>query len=295
MSSLSIVVPRLGSDSHFESTLASVLRYRLKHHQVIVVQTDLHADTWGLREEVDFVEVAGRPRLARYYNEALKVATGDTMHIVRPGIEVTHHWFAYGIRQLQKVSCGCVAASLVSACHRDEIISRGITAGRHMLPVHVADRRQKPLGPSTWAGFYRTCILQAIGEVDESLSDDFLGLDLALGIRGLGYQCGVITDRVLTIASRQMLRCRFGHRTGRDAQRMIQRHLPRREQRTGAAIAFGCDLASSLWRPDRWSQVAGRFSARHRQATDSAFSRRLAVAKHELAEALVSRNLRRAA
>ncbi len=47
MSSLSIVVPRLGSDNHFEATLASVLRYRMPHHQVIVVQSDLHADHWG--------------------------------------------------------------------------------------------------------------------------------------------------------------------------------------------------------------------------------------------------------
>ena len=239
--------------------------------------------------------VTGRPRLARYYNQVLDVATGDTIHIVRPGIEVTHQWFACGIRQLQKVSCGCVAASLVSAFDRDEVISCGIVPGRRMLPQHVTEPRQKPLGPSTWAGFYRKCILQAIGEVDESLSDDFVGLDLALGIRDLGYQCGVITDRVLTIASGQMLCCRGGQQTGRDAQRMIQRHLPRREQTVGSTVAFCCDLASSFWRPRRWSQLAGRFAGRHKQATDRAFSRRLAVAKHDLAESLVSRNLRRAA
>jgi hypothetical protein len=284
MSSLSVVVPRLGTDVLFENTLASILRYRMPHHQVVVVQSDLQADTWGLQEEVEFVEVSGRPSLARYFNHMLDAVTGDVVNVIRPGVEVTHQWFAQGVRYLQSRTIGAVACSLVAAQYRDELISCGLLANRAMLPVHATDPRQRPVGPSSWAGLYRRELLQALGPFDESISDELFALDLALSLRGLGAGCGVLTDRVLTLAAAELLQIAARPQTGRDAQRLIQRHLAGESQRLGSLVAFGSDCLGCFWRPAQWSRLAGRFAARSKQATDRAFHRRLAIARHELAE-----------
>lgn len=295
MSSLSIVVPRLGANTLFESTLASILRYRMPHHQVIVVQSDLQADCYGLEDEVDFVEVSGRPGLARYLNHVLDTVRHQTVNVVRPGVEVTHHWFAQGVRHLQDHRTGCVTCSLVSADYRDEVISCGLITNRGMFPVHATDPRQRPLGPSGWAGFYRASVLRALGELDETISDEFAALDLAFSIRALGLGCTVSNDRVLSIDKSSLLRLPVRQQTGCDAQRMVQRHLSRDQQRIGTAVALGSDFLTSFWRPSRWAQVAGRLSARNKQATDRAFGRRLALAKHEMEAATASALRRNAA
>lgn len=282
MSSLSIVVPRLGSNDLFEHTLASILRYRMPHHQVVVVQSDLQADTYGLEDEVDFIEVSGKPNLARYFNQVLEVVTGDAVNVIRPGVEVTHQWFTQGIRYFQTESIGSVAFSLVAANYRDEVVSCGLTTSRTMLPRHAVNPRKQPLGPTSWAGLYRRELLEAIGPFDETISNELFALDLALSIRGLGVGCGVTTDRVLTLSSLDLLQVAARTRTGRDAQRMTQRHLSSDHQRLGGLVAIGSDCLSNLLRPSRWQQVAGRLTARNKQAADRAFSRRLAVTRHEL-------------
>jgi len=284
MSSLSIVVPRIGTNDHFEATLASVLRYRMPHHQVVVVQSDLQADTYGLEDEVDFVEVEGRPGLARYLNEVVPGLNGRVVNVILPGVEVTHHWFAQGIRRLQNEAVGSVSCVLVSADYRDEVISCGLLTNRGMVPRHASEDSQRPLGPCRWAGFYRKDVLVAIGSLDETLGDEFIALDLAFSIRAMGLRCAVGSDRALTIADANLLRISNRQQTGRDAQRMVQRHMTREQQRLGSVVAVGSDMLSSFWRPSRWAQVAGRFAARSKQATDRAFSRRLSLAKHELNE-----------
>ncbi len=282
MSSLSVVVPRLGTDAHFENTLASILRYRMPHHQVVVVQSDLQADTYGLEDEVDFIEVGGKPSLARYYNGMMQGVTGDVVNVIRPGVEVTHQWFAQGVRYLQSPSIGCVACSLVAADYRDELVSCGLITNRTMIPRHATDPRQRPIGPCGWAGMYRRELLQALGPFDDSISDELFALDLAFSIRGLGTGCGVVTDRVLTLVDEQLLKVSVRPQTGRDAQRMIQRHFSSESQKLGALVALGSDCLSSFWRPSRWAQIAGRLTARNKQASDRAFGRRLALVRHEL-------------
>ncbi len=289
MSSLSIVVPRLGTHGIFEATLASILRHRMPHHQVVVIQSDLQADTYGLEDEIDFVEVAGRPGWAKYFNLIESSVKHEAVNLIRPGIEVTQHWFAQAIRHLQSERVGAVACSLATAQHRDEIISCGLISNSSMIPGHATDWRQKPLGPCGWAGFYRRDVLKAIGPLDVTLSDEFAALDLALSIRGLGLACEVVHDRVLSIADAERLKLPVRQQTGRDAQRMVQRHVPRNEQRIGSALATFADLARGFWKPSRWTQVAGRFSAQSKQASDRAFRRQLDLARAELENLAMSK------
>lgn len=284
MASLSIVVPRLGPNVHFENTLASILRYRMPHHQVLVVQSDLQADTYGLEEEVDFVEVPGKQGLARYLNQAIPAATGQFIHILRPGIEVTHQWFSHGIRAFQNEDMGSVACSIVAASFRDEIISYGLSTGKNKMPRHITQSMQKPFGASTWAAFYRRQVLQAIGQLDEAISDEFVGLDLAFAHHRLGLRCQVITDRVVSIADEKWLRLSHRSQTGCDARRMIQRHVSRSDRSLHSTLAWTSELLTNGWRPTRWPQLWGRLSAQNKQATDRGFYRRVELAKHELAE-----------
>ena len=288
MSSLSIVVPRLGADLLFENTLGSILRYRMPHHQVIVVQSDLQADTYGLEGEVQFVEVAGKPkinapRLNAYLNQGLKVARGDVINVIRPGIEVTHQWFAHGVRYLSHAEIGSAATSIAAANDRNEIVSCGLLTDLTMLPRHATDSIQRPFAASMWAAFYRREVLQLIGELDESISDEFCGLDMGLSLARLGLKCAVVTDRVLTIQSEKMLKLVPRQQAGRDAQRMVQRHAIGQRQTWDSVVAIATDGLKSFWRPARWAQVAGRFSAGSKQATDRAFVRALALAGHDLA------------
>ena len=200
------------------------------------------------------------------------------------------------MRYLQSRTIGSVACSLVAASYRDELISCGLITNRTMLPRHATDPRQRPIGPSSWAGLYRRELLEALGPFDDSIGDELFALDLALSIRSLGVGCGVITDRVLTLATRDMLNLSVRPQTGKDAQRMVQRHLSADLQKMGSLVAIGSDCLNSFWRPSRWAQVAGRFAARNKQATDRAFGRRLALARHELsATSPVPRRSRRAA
>lgn len=284
MSSLSILVPRLGNDADFQNTLASVLRFRMPKHQVIVVQSDLQVDNFGLENEVEFIEIAGKPSLVRFFNAGIQHTTGSIVNLIRPGVEVSNHWFLHGFRALTAEGIGSAIPVFVQQSSRETILSKGIVAGGRMMPRHVADSRQKPLGPSSWSAFYRRNHLELLYPVDESLHDDFLALDLALSLRTLGLGTKVIEECVMTIRSAKMLRPAVCQKTGRDAQRMIQRHVPRHRQSTAGVWAYAGELASAVMRPSHLVQTFGRWSAKSKRATDRAFSRRIGLARHELAE-----------
>ncbi len=281
MSSLTIIVPRVGADVDFETTLASVLRYRLPHHQVIAVQGPDQTDTYGLGDEVEFLSGPIAPALGSCLNAALPAVRGEVVHILRPGVEVFNHWFAHGIRQLRHPAIGCVAVP-VAGRDGQQIFSCGIAPTCRMIPRHQRTFQQRPAGPGCWAGFYRRTLLECLSPLDEHLSDAFFGLDIALSMAGLGFQCGVVEDRAVTVRDTGCLELRPSATIGRDGQRMRQRHLDPHGVTPGQRIAAAWEIVRSLVQPDHWAQLAGRFSARHWQANDRGFCQRLALLQHQL-------------
>ncbi len=280
MSTLSIIVPRIGlaGDSHFEATLASVLRYRLPRHQVIVVHRSDQPDDYGLRDEVDFVACENSRSLGGFMNAALPRVRGAILALLRPGVEVHNHWFTHGVRILTSGEAGCVSVPLAASDDSASPVSRGIATNRRMTPRH-ADRRQTPAGPHSHAGFYRRDLLERIGPIDEWLCDELMGLDVALAMASLGYRCAVAEELVLRIRFAEMIRYDSSFALGRDARRLVHRHA-----RPGGSplVPFGCalELVSDLVRPGRWTMLAGRGAARRRHATDVGFAARLASLAH---------------
>ena len=114
MSSLTIVVPRLGSDAAFETTLASILRYRMPHHQVIVVQAADDVDDYGLGEEATFLTCQQSPCLAHFVSRAIPVCTGNVINLILPGVEVNNQWFAPAMREMTQPAAGCVSIPVFS-------------------------------------------------------------------------------------------------------------------------------------------------------------------------------------
>ncbi len=282
MSSFSIIVPKLGPSAEFENTLASILRYRLPKHQVIVVHSDQQPDTYGLSGEVEFVESTGQPNLVRFFNLGVEAAQGAVMNFIRPGVEVTHQWFVGAIRALAQWPYCAVTARLADSRDRSKIVSTGISIDHRMCPRHCKD--VTALGPSSWAAFYRRDVIKLIGAIDETLDEGFLDLDLALSITSLGLKSRTSTDGVLTIQSAGRLNIRSSEKTGFSAQRMIQRHIPTKNQPAHSILAAAGECIHSIWRPSRFVQMLGRPAARSKRATDIAFARQLALARHELLE-----------
>ncbi len=282
MSSLTIIVPRIGADLDFETTLASVLRYRLPHHQVIAVQGPDQGDEFFLADEVDFLNCSLEPTMGRCLNTALPKVTGEIVNIVLPGVEVSNHWFAHGIRQMKQPGTGCVAVPLVARSDRQEVLSCGLVTTRRMIPRHASSARRQPVGPGCQAGFYSRQLLTKLGPQDESLSDEFFGLDIGLSLAQLGYGCAVVEDHVLTVGDAAWLNPGPSVTIGRDAQRMLQRH--RRSDRSAAGdwLAAALEGITSLLHPGRLSQLAGRRAARRKQATDRGFQRHLMMLREQM-------------
>jgi hypothetical protein len=258
MSSLSVLVPRLGASADFEATLASVLRYRLRHHQVVVVHGPDEPDDYGLRDEVDFVECRGPASLGSFLNAGLPHLSGNVIAVIQPGIEVHNHWFAGGVRQLGSADAGCAAVALVSAGERSRVISRGLAASRLMIPRHALQSRDV-VAPHSHAFFCKREALESIGPLDESLSDPLLALDLALSMAAGGYQCRCTDDTTLTIRDGSMVRIPMSYATGRDSRRLMARHGA--SATPGSALVRSLELMSAVVRPSHWPMLAGRRAA----------------------------------
>lgn len=275
MSSLSIMVPRIGDEQAFETTLASVLRFRLPHHQIIAVLGPDQSDPYGLGDEVTFVNCDRSPGLGNSLNAALPLISGDVTHLLRPGIEVFHHWFAPGMRCLQDPSAGMVAVPLVTAENPDRPVSRGLGAGWRMNVRHRRSERGV-LAPSSWAAYYRTSLLRGIAPLDPGLGAEFAALDCGLAIQASGGNCARIDpQQALSLDDANRLRVGFSRQAGGDAARLCARHRPGSAGGLRDRLALGGELACGLVHPGRWIRLAGRGLAATRATTDTEFQRRI--------------------
>ncbi len=286
MSSLSILVPRMGNVEDFETTLAAILRYRLPRHQVIVVHDLPPGDPYGLAGEVDFVSVPGEPGLVKWFNAGAACAQGEFINLICPGVEVTERWFLYAIRALRSPGVGSAIPAIMDPQQgmNPTVWGIGISVGMNR---RVCRKPSHPvIGPSRWAGFYRRETLSLIGPLDESLSDDYLDVDLALSLRKLGLGTVNVSQSVCRMPNSQLALSRPTRRGGRDAQRMVQRYLAGRGRaasvRTAAAVT--AELAGCPLRPRQLAQVLGRLDAKTKRASDFAHGRRLELVQHEILE-----------
>lgn len=276
MSSLTIVVPRLGSGAAFETTLASILRYRLPHHQVIVVQAPDDVDDYGLGDEAKFLTCPESPGLARFVSQAIPHVSGSVVCLILPGIEVNNQWFAPAMRAMTQTGTGCVSIPIFSG---ELLVSNGLRVNADCLPCHFLAENSQIAGPTQWAGCYRRSLLEQLSFMDNEFGDELFGLEIGLAARALGYQCVVAHRGGVSIVESQSIDLPRGFRSGLISKRLENRYESGIRSVFGkvvAAVRAGCQLAT----PTKWSFLAGRKSAQRWQNADGEFASRL----HRLAD-----------
>lgn len=285
--SFSIIIPMVGHEQAFDDTLASVLRSQPADGQIIVAHDGSYADPYDLRREVTFVQPEnGSNDMASLLNEAIKVAKCPLTAIVRPSVDLPEGWSDSVASAFEKSSVGSVAVPVVSQDSPDRIVTGGVKVGaglnrklvgsRQRLKKRSAQRLQ-PLGPTLWAGFYRTSLLQTIAPLCEHLDGSYLDADIAMAADTLELDCRWLPDVVVTTDAAAAIQKEAQQPHGRSAQRSARRHglnsgIVNRLVRTSLEL-----LASPL-KPAFLPHAFGRLFAGHGRA-DAKFHDRLLDAR----------------
>ena len=249
----SIVVPMVGSASSFELTLASILRYRPESCQVIVAHDGSYDDPHGLAGEIELVSTKQHPHLVRLFNCGLRVAKGELVGLVRPGVELGEGWEASIADAFEDEKVGSVTPAIVSREHPARLVCAGVSTsfkysrqltgvGKKVNSPRLS--KLKPLAPTTWAAFYRCSLLSSLGSCDEQLDPQYLDVDLGLSLQNLKFECVFRPDCIFTINDASLIEneARLSH--GRSAQRTMtrQRDLSNSQRLTYTVLATLTDL-----------------------------------------------------
>ena len=297
MSRFSIVVPLVGKLSLFEDTLASVLRYRCPASQIIVAHANAYEDPYGLGKEVDFVAIkpssaSSSVGLIELFNAAVRVARGEFVALIRPGAQLRENWDSLITLAFSDPNVGSVAPALVAGNLTNRIVAGGITAGGSYNRKLVGSNQRfvtrqvaslKPLGPTSWAAFYRRSLLTAIGEADEQLDPMYLDLDLALSLKALNFGCEFCPDCVVSLADANAITGEAGLPHGRSAQRAVARYsnLLSSQQQLKMLQAMSAEIAVSPWQRSNLLHAWQRLSAAKYRSADDHHRSLIAVLKQQ--------------
>ena len=233
----SIIIPLESSDpvaaSQFDDTLASILRNRPASSQIIVAHDGSYSDPFGLADEVDFVSTERKPHLIRLLNCGLRVATGQFIVTLRPGVELSDGWDEVIDSAFKDPKIASVSPALVCPTNPAKMIAGGVEAnfgltrmlcGEAGRMTEKSTKRISPVGPTSWAAFYRRDALDEVGSFDETLDPVYVDLDVALALRSLGYRCAFRPQVVANVALPKRILREAQSPHGRSAQRAMRRH-----------------------------------------------------------------------
>ncbi len=283
MPRFSVIVPLTDDSYLFDNSLASTLRTCDDDTRVIVAHDGKYKDPYSLKSEVEFVSAGRDTGLAGLINCGLRATEDEIVAVIRPGVELPDQWQTTIQPVFENDSIASVSPLIVNAGEPRKMVTAGVTTGRgcnrRLLgqDERIANRtlkRIKPLGPTSWAAFYRRNALAEFGSLDEQLDDHYLDLDLALGLKALGYKCVLqhhcraSIDRAFPILREATL----PH--GMSAGRALRRH--RTDGSLGdSVLSFAGDLVLGIARPWMFSHAMQRMSAGKLKDIDSLFSRRI--------------------
>lgn len=212
MDRFSIVVPLDRQSAGFDETLASVLRNRPDNCQIIVPHFGQYDDPYDLHKEVDFCSVHPTAnqgdRLASLLNAGLTAARGKLVGFFRPGTLLEEGW-EEGLEKLfQPGDVGSVVPVLVDSESQNKVLAAGVETakiynrslcGGGLNTSRLDSGNLQPLGPTSWAGFYRKSLLISIGGFDETIETSYLDLDVALSLDFLGFHSLLKSDWLVTV------------------------------------------------------------------------------------------------
>lgn len=193
-----------------ESTLVSVLQSRPHDCEIIVVHRGVYDDPYRLQGEVQFINMDARQGLADSINLALGRATGAAFHTLACGVEVQEGWCESPLEWLADENIGSVTPVLLRSSEAGEATEQvdslgvGVTLWQDRFDLAHGDRfeprrlrRQRPLGPSIKAGFYRRDVLESIGGFDASMIPQLIDLDVAMLLHRKGHRNRLDLDSIL--------------------------------------------------------------------------------------------------
>ena len=289
----SIVVPLIGDTIEFEDTLASVLRHRPPRSQVIVVHNGMYEDPHRLHE-VELTSIEGRPHLARFFNQSLKVADGQFVAFVRPGVEIDENWQIAVEDAFDNQQVGCVAPVLVNANRPNRIVAAGVqTDAFKNRQLAAAKQRMtqrilgsiRPLGPTQWFAIYRRDLLEAIGRQDHRFDEAYLDVEIAQAMQTLGFKCSFQPDVVGYLESEYPIVKESKTPHGYSAQRSLQRYSKGGLLQKLTACAR--ELVRAPFNPPWLQHMFQRFSAGPHLHEDQQHYDRLVAARSRKAWELV--------
>jgi hypothetical protein len=282
---MSLVLPCDSEISRFEDTLASVLRYLPEQTQVIAVHDGSYGDPHGL-DEVDFVVNQDIHRLGGSLNAALRISNAPLVGLIRPGIQLDEGWQVGLLDSFDDLNVGSVTPAIVSEQSPNRLVTAGVGLGKAFKRRLIGTKtrlgrkasRLRPLAPSSWAAFYRREVLDMLGTPDAEIESHYLDLDLALGIRQLGFVNEFQQDTVLTIEDPDWIVKEFQLPHGYSAARAKIR-FGDRSSGLGESLL---ELLGSPFKPWLVKHVFGKLSARAMKDIDESFYRRLVRKSQEL-------------
>lgn len=295
MPRLSIVIPCLGGAAEFDSTLVSVLQNRPADCEVLVAHTETYDDPYELGGEVHFVRSPAQS-LVELINAAVTQATGEIVHILACGMEVSEGWTAAALPHFGDEEIAAVSPIVLDAEDR-KIVAAGVRWTLGGVRVVVTDERilnagagrlrRQVLGPTLAAGFYRRTLLAALGGFEVALGDGLADVGLALDMEALGqmHLCEPACQVVRRAGGAQQSAGEFNR--ARTAQRLFWRHAARRGVGSsllmhGAALAYGA--LKSAGRPGALQAALGRLLGTCEIGAGRRYRERLDLARTCLAE-----------
>ena len=290
--SFSIIIPMTGDEQAFDATLASVLRSQSANCQIIVAHDGSYTDPYDLRREVTFVQSTdGSDSMAALLNAAIPSSTCSLTAIVKPGSELPEGWNASVARAFDDPSVGSVSVPVVHAERPDRIATGGVIlgaglnrklAGAGQRMKKRSTKKLRPLGPTLWAGFYRTSLLQTVAPLCDQMEACYLDVDIALTARTLDLSCRWLPEVVVNHDQPKAIQTEANRPHGRSAQRATRRHG------LNAGIASrvtnaGFELLSSPLFPNMLPHAIGRLFSGHAQ-TDTDFHQQVIDSASDLTQ-----------
>ncbi len=229
MPRLSIVIPCLGGAAEFDETLVSVLQNRPARCEVLVVHAQPYDDPYGLKDEVRFIRVSGRPTIVQLANTGLEAAEGDIVHLLSCRLAVNEGWGDAALEHFHDDAVAAVSPLLVDAVH-GQVTAAGVNYGfagsrkivGHGIEIKNTRRisRLQAAGPTLDAGFYRREVLLALGGWQEALAE-VADADLAQSLAALELKTVVATNCVIQERTTAARLGGFSH--GRALERLFWR------------------------------------------------------------------------
>ena len=270
MPRFSIIIPLMDDERLFDQTLASILRDRSPSSEIFVIHDGTYQDPHQLSDEITFVSTEKRANLIAMFNRGVGLSNGDFVAFIRPGMELPADWQSTVEDAFKKPHIASVSPLITTPAEPHKIVTAGVETGigfqRKMsgarwrtTPAKL--KRVSPLGPTSWAAFYRRSAIEHIHPLSENLSPVFLDQEIAMSLQtlGMGIQFSPETNLEIERASLITSEQRLPH--GQSAQRTYRRQAVsgRSVLRTTAMIAW--DLLNAPLQPWRLQQAGGRMSA----------------------------------